>query len=296
MNKLKSKQLCSWLLAILLLIGAAACGGNSAQAEDFTLSPTVETLLAKKDPLKLADLLPALRELEQINLAYMRKPGWLHSLSERYNPFAEDNVGTPMEGLTPKLCQDEGWSYVEEEAGTLGKANYDVVKDEAGQIVQETAIDAEGFGGNLTLLQRGVGIDDQTQEQTTSSAPTVLKSQLSSYIEELIQFEQTSDSYKVWLEGNALHMAKTYQVENMEMEQFAEPVVAFNQDVTIDLTTGNCLSRSTEAILKSGKVEPWSSQKLILLEVGVQMPSNVRENWEKALKLIAEIKAGASHK
>ena len=187
MNKRKSIQICSWLLAILLLLGAAGFTSISAQAEDITLSPTIETLLTKKDSLQLADLLPALRELDQINLAYMQKPGWLHSLTERYNPFSEDNVGTPMEGLTPKLSQDEVWTFIEDETGTLGKASYYVVKDEAGQIVQVTAFDAEGFGGNLTLLQRGVEMEDQTQELPTSSAPMVLKGQLSNYIEDLIQ-------------------------------------------------------------------------------------------------------------
>jgi hypothetical protein len=294
MNKRKSIQICSWLLAILLLLGAAGFTSISAQAEDITLSPTIETLLTKKDSLQLADLLPALRELDQINLAYMQKPGWLHSLTERYNPFSEDNVGTPMEGLTPKLSQDEVWTFIEDETGTLGKASYYVVKDEAGQIVQVTAFDAEGFGGNLTLLQRGVEMEDQTQELPTSSAPMVLKGQLSNYIEDLIQFEQTTDTYEVWLEGNALHIAKTYQVENLEMEQFAEPVVAFRQDVAIDLTTGNYLSHSAEAILKSGKAEPWSSERTLLLEAGVQLPANVQENWEKALNSISEIEAGAS--
>ena len=290
MNKHKSKQFCSWLLAIILLIGAVACESIGVQAKDIHLSPTVDTLLTKKDPLQLADLLPALREFEQINLAYMQKPGWLHSLSERYNPFAEANAGTPMEGLTPKLSQDEVWTFIEDEAGTLGKSSYVVVRDEDGQVVQETAFNAEGLGGNLTLLQRGVGIGDQAQEQPASSAPTVLKSQLSSYIEELIQFEKASDTYEVWLEGDALHISRTYQVENLEMEQFAEPVVAFVQDVTIDLTTGNYLSRSTNAILKSGKAELWSSQRLIFLEAGVQMSEDVRENWEKALNTISEIK------
>lgn len=294
MNKRKSIQICSWLLAILLLLGAAGFTSIGAQAEDITLSPTLETLLNKKDPLQLADLLPALRELEQINLDYMQKSGWLHSLTERYNPFAEDNVGTPMEGLTPKIAQDEVWTFIEDETGALGNASYDVVKDEAGQTVQVTAFDAEGFGGNLTLLQRRVGIEDQTQEQPAISAPEVLKSQLSTYIEELIQFEQTTDTYEVRLEGSALHIAKTYQVEDLEMEQFDETVVAFKQEVAIDLATGNYLSRSTEAILKSGKAEPWSSQRLILLEAGVQMPEDVRENWEKALNAISEIKAGTS--
>lgn len=290
MNKHKSKQFCTWLLAIFLLLGAACFTNTGAQAEDITISPTVETLLTKKDPLLLADLLPALRELEQINLAYMQKPDWLHSLTERYNPFAEDNAGTPMERLTPKLSQDEVWTFIEDEAGTLGKASYYVVKNEAGETVQVSASNFEGFGGNLTLLQRGVGIEDQTEEQSAISAPDVLKSQLSTYIEELIQFEQTTDMYEVWLEGNALHIAKTYQVEDLEMEQFDEPVVSFKQEVVIDLATGNYLSRYTEAILKSGKAEPWSSERLILLEAGVQMPEDVRENWEKTLNAISEIK------
>ena len=290
MNKRKSIQICSWLLAILLLLGAAGLTSIGAQAEDITISPTVKNLLTKKDPLQLADLLPALHELEQINLDYMQKPGWLHSLTERYNPFAEGNVGTPMEGLTPKLSQDEVWTFIEDEAGTLGKASYYVVKNEAGETVQVSASNFEGFGGNLTLLQRGVGIEDQTEEQSAISAPEVLKSQLSTYIEELIQFEQTTDMYEVWLEGNALHIAKTYQAEDLEMEQFDEPVVAFKQEVVIDLATGNYLSRSTEAILKSGKAEPWSSERLILLEAGVQMPEDVRENWEKTLNAISEIK------
>ena len=38
MNKLKSKQLCSWLLDILLLVGAAACGGNGLTWNCFGLS------------------------------------------------------------------------------------------------------------------------------------------------------------------------------------------------------------------------------------------------------------------
>ncbi|MFZ3152026.1 MAG: hypothetical protein WA116_10150, partial [Anaerolineaceae bacterium] len=251
-------------------------------------------LLTQKGQLQLADLLPALRELEKTNLATIRKTGWLHTIDERYDPFADENTGTVMEGLTPKLSIEEAWTYVEDEAGSLSKASYQVVKNEAGDIIQVTASDFEGLGGNLTLLERGGGLDPQAQPQPASSVPTILEGQLSSYINDLIRFEETSDTFEVWLEGEALHILKTYQVEGMEFEQFPEPVIAFRQDVAIDLTTGSYLSRSTEAVLESGKSEPWSAQRTLLLEAGVQMPKDVQESWEKALISISEVKAKES--
>ena len=196
-----------------------------------------------------------------------------------------------MEGLTPKLSIEEAWTYVQDEAGSLSKASYQIVKNEVGDTIQVTASDFEGLGGNLTLLERGVGLDPQAQPQYASLGPTVLEGQLSSYINDLIRFEETSDTFEVWLEGELLHILKTYQVEGMEFEQFPEPVVAFSQDVAIDLTTSAYFSRSTEALLESGKSEPWSAQRILLLESGVQMPEEVQESWEKTLISISEVKA-----
>ncbi|MEN6530540.1 MAG: hypothetical protein ABFD17_01995 [Anaerolineaceae bacterium] len=294
MNKWKTKHFFSWALVILLLFSAIGSTKATAQTESVTIPPSVEILLTQKGQLQLADLLPALRELEKTNLATIRKTGWLHTIDERYNPFAEENTGTAMEGLTPQLSIEEAWTYVEDETGSLSKASYQVVKDEAGDTIQVAASDFEGLGGNLTLLEREVGLDPQAQPQSASSVPTVLESQLSSYISDLIRFEETSDTFEVWLEGEALHILKTYQVEGMDFEQYPEPVIAFRQDVAIDLASGNYLSRSTDALLQSGKSELWSSQRTLLLEAGVQMPEDVQESWENTLASIAEVKAKSS--
>lgn len=294
MNKWKTKQFFSWAFVILLLFSAIGSTKATAQTESVTIPPSVEILLTQKGQLQLADLLPALRELEKTNLATIRKTGWLHTIDERYDPFADENTGTAMEGLTPQLSIEEAWTYVEDETGSLSKASYHVVKNEAGDTVQVTASDFEGLGGNLTLLEREAGIENQTQEQSAISTPTVLEGQLSSYINDLIRFEETSDTFEVWLEGETLHILKTYQVEGMDFEQYPEPVIAFRQDVAIDLASGNYLSRTTDALLQSGKSEPWSAQRTLLLEAGVQMPKDVQESWEKALISISEVKAKES--
>ena len=121
---------------LLLLTASYPVSNHQVKAQAFGTPESIQQIINGPDEVTVDSLLLTLRGLESINENYIRKSGWIYSLVERNNPFAENNPGTFYEGLTPKVSTHESWVLLLNDDGLLGGASFNRITDEKGQLVQ----------------------------------------------------------------------------------------------------------------------------------------------------------------
>lgn len=263
---------------LLLIFASLAQTSNTAFAQDIVMSEriTPEQLVLK------------LEVLEKTNIAYLSQTGWIESVTVRVNPFADPMKGTPYEGLTSDYMIEDSWIYVEDADGKLGKASFVMMRDKAGNVLQISAANDSGEGGNLTLMRRGLLPD--SSESAPDMDVITLKSQVSQFLADLVR--NKADIAKIQVDENDQRVIVEiqYRMDALDFEQFAEPVIAFSQKTTFDKATGNILEGRTNAVLASGKTELWSSYQNLKNEPAVSMPADTAEAMLAALEEIRQLR------
>lgn len=131
------------------------------------------------------DVLTELTQLQQIHQTFLAQSGWLHyeiessigSIPGEREADLQLYGWDPIISLSPIRSQEK-WIEIVDAKGTLGTGRYSVTNDGDGNPVQVLALDSQGNGGNLTLLEQGLS--------ETLIDPDNLKDQLGQIIQ---QFE-----------------------------------------------------------------------------------------------------------
>ncbi|MFZ3069823.1 MAG: hypothetical protein WA110_01700 [Anaerolineaceae bacterium] len=284
----------AYLAAILMLLaGIGSVGKTNVLADtpeppvnEAHYSPAVQQMIKDGTTItQLDDLLPIIYELETLNLAYIRQPGWYHSVQESFTASPGDHEGKPTEGMFPQRKITDTWGTVVDAEGTLGLGTYTVISNTAGERIQVLAVDENGLGGNITLLERGLedafgSRASEGEEAWQASLPTTIRSGLTHYISSLIEFAPNRVELAAWVETQdgelvlRVHKVHRYPVA-YEFDDIHEPLLGSVIEDTISLKNGEILKQESTATLASGLQIPWVSIRNTLVEPGVEMPPDV---------------------
>lgn len=296
----------SVLLIVLASVGGIAVKPGFAQATDnmsleVALHPELQEMADGKVIDNFYELLPVLRELEAINLKFIRQSGWYHTVREIYTADIGDHEGKPTEGMFANNIIEDYWVEVVDDSGALGLGSYTVISNLAGERLQVVAGDSLGKGGNLTLLQRGlenaVGSRESEGERAwLASLPTNINSQLTTYINMQSTFAPNFIAYKAWVEelpeGMALKMTKQSSYpQPLKFDEYPEAMLGTHDELHILLATGNIVFDEAYMVYESGREELWSSERLLVAEAGVAMPEDLKAQYLLDANLAESLKA-----
>jgi len=247
---------------------------------------------------KFEDVLTELNRLEQVNLEYLSKPGWLHLTQRTWDRSLEDrqedeNAPYSTVGMFPPIQIYDSWDLIIDDEGTLGLGGFIVNSDENGNPIQVVVSDAEGNGGNLTLLERELTefFENDPSANLENATPTKIKSGIGNIIKwfENAQKVNLNPDIKAGYVFNdgvkeyQLRVQTTVMKEPYELQWLSEPLNGFIVFYRIDSMTGNVLEVTDYGIGLSGEVYELSSKVTLVKEIVDVMPLDVQQRYEAAL-------------
>ena len=295
-----------YLLATFLLpsLNATSTTPKSAEQETEIVSPTaVSDFLADKAVYDSPDALPDvtvdkvktdLNELEQINLAYRRQPGWWHIVKRMWRYKDEILQGQDEAALRntidnyPPVQIYDRWLQIIDDEGTFGKADLTVSSDEAGKPFLVLVSDEEGDGGNLTDMERDLPVYLETPPEIAAEIdalpPKKAGSDLSETIEWLDPIRYISDIQAGLVQDNGgknyyLRIQTHVQGEPHELQWLPEPVTGYILTYQIDPTTGNVIEMTDTAVGESGATYLELTETSLASERHDELPDEASQQW-----------------
>lgn len=246
----------------------------------------------------IEDVLINLKRLEQVNLEFLSRPGWLHTTHKTWDinladQKEDENAPYSTEGMFPPTQVYDSWDRIIDHEGTYGYGGFIVNSDDNGNPVQVVVSDSQGNGGNLTLLERGLTevFEDDPSVSVEISSPI----KVSSGIGNIIEWFENAQEYNLNPEIKAGYVlnngVKEYHLyintivmgEPYEFNWLSESVEGFASFYRIDQKTGNILEFTEEAIGLSGVTYQMFSQITLVREVVEAMPEDVQQRYQAAL-------------
>lgn len=276
----------------------------AAQVNEI-ISPTeVRDFLTNKTVYDSPDALPSvtvdeikadLTALEQINLKYVRRPGWWHIVRRTWtytHEIDQQNQGENAEwhvaGLLPPVKIFDRWFQITDEEGSFGKADFFVISDESGNPVQVLVSDEEGNGGNLTMMEHELPDYPTTPSNIAAEIdarpPQKADSDLRDMIEWLEKIRYISEIQAGLIrddgdEAYFLRIQTHVHGEPYEMQWPPEPVIGFILTYQIDPTTGNVIEMTDTAVGASGGEYLEMTETLLISERYDHLPDEARHRW-----------------
>jgi hypothetical protein len=296
-----------YLLATFLLpsLNAAPATTEPAEQETEIVSPTaVSDFLADKTVYDNPDALPAvsvdevktdLAALEQINLTFVRRPGWWHVVRRTWSYKREidqqnrdKSTEWEVADMLPPVQVYDRWFRITDEEGSFGKAGLTVFSDEAGNPVQVLVSDEEGNGGNLTTMAHELPeyliTPPEVAAEIDALPPKKAGSELSETIEWLDSIRFIADIQAGLVrDGGAeiyfLRIQTHVQGEPHELQWLPEPVTGYILTYQIDLTTGNVIEMTDTAVGESGTTYLELTETLLASERYDDLPDEASQLW-----------------
>lgn len=254
------------------------------------------------DPSELPDatideVLADLNELEQINLAYRRQPGWWHIVKRTWRYKDEILQGQDEAALRntidnyPPVQIYDRWLQIIDDEGTFGKADLTVSSDEAGKPFLVLVSDEEGNGGNLTDMERDLPVYLETPPEVAEELDALPPKKIESVLRDTIEWLEAMKPTGLDLEIQAgliraggtetyfLSVQTYVQGEPYEMSWLPEPVVGYVLTYRIDPVTGNLIESTESAIGESGTVYLIHTENLLVSELFDEMSEEARQSW-----------------
>lgn len=296
-----------YLLATFLLpsLNAAPATAEFAEQEIEIVSPTaVNDFLADKAVYDSPDALPDvtvdevktdLKALEEINLAFVRRPGWWHVVRRTWSYKREINQQSRDETtewelaeLLPPVEIYDRWFKITDEEGAFGNAGLTVFSDEAGNPVQVLVSDEEGNGGNLTTMEHELPeyliTPPEVAAEIDALPPKKAGSDLSETIEWLDSIRLISDIQAGLVQDNGaeiyfLRIQTHVQGESHELQWLPEPVTGYILMYQIDPTTGNVIEMTDTAVGQSGVTYLELTETLLVSDRYDDLPEEASQQW-----------------
>jgi len=247
---------------------------------------------------EIEDVLAELNRLEQVNLEYLSKPGWLHITQRTWDRSLEDsqedeNAPYSTAGMFPPIQIYDSWDLIIDDEGTLGLGGFIVNSDENGNPIQVVVSDAEGNGGNLTLLERELTefFENDPSANLDIATPTKIRSSIGTTIEWFENARKVNLNPDIKAGYVVNDVGKEYQLrvqttvmeEPYELQWLSEPLNGFIVFYRIDPVTGNVLEVTDYGIGLSGEIYELSSKVTLVKEIVDVMPVDVQQRYEAAL-------------
>lgn len=246
----------------------------------------------------MEDVLTELNRLEQVNLEFLSRPGWLHTTQKTWSANLidrqeDEDAPYSTAGMFPPTQIFDSWDRIIDDEGTYGYGGFIVNSDEHGNPVQIVVSDANGNGGNLTLLERG--LTEFFEDDPSVNLDSTTSQKVSSSIGNIIEWFESAQEVNLNPEIKAGYIlnngVKEYQLcikttvmdEPYEFDWLSEPVGGFTTLYRIDPLTGNVLEFTEEAVGVSGETYPMFSQITLAKEIVDAMPEDVEQRYEAAL-------------
>jgi hypothetical protein len=307
-----------YLLATFLLPSLNASPTTSDPVELGTkiVSPTaVSDFLAGRTVYDSPDALPdvtvdevkaELIALEEINLAYVRRPGWWHIVKRTWrlkdeiiqNRDQDETTEWEVADMLPPVQIYDRWLQIVDEEGTFGKADLTVFSDEEGNPVQVLVLDEEGYGGNLTTMEHELPEYMETPPEIAAEIdalpPKKADSELRETIEWLDAIRYISEIEAGLIQNNGdeaffLRIQTHVQGEPYKMEWLPEPVVGFILTYRIDPITGNLIEMTDVAVGESGTTYLELTETLLVSERYDEMPEDTKQLWRDYMERYWEL-------
>lgn len=240
------------------------------------------------------EVITELTQLQEANQAFLTQSGWFHyeiesSIGSNPGQREADLVlygWNPNISLSPVRIREE-WLEVIDDQGTLGTGRYSVTSDGDGNLAQVLALDSQGNGGNLTLLEQGLS--------ETLIDPENLESQLGQIIKQFEQIREIDSELRAgYVEGRdgleyQIELKVAARNEMYEMDWLPEPVGGFMLFYRVDSTTGMLLEFSEWDINISREIYRTYSEITHFTEFVDSMPADVQQDYEAALERYQEL-------
>lgn len=311
------KKLPLWLILLLIITFGVALFGLTRLRNSRSViepEPTVEStptagltafsdgrmVFSNQDEIPDTDIetvLADLYELEQMNLAYLRKPGWLHLIKRTWTKEdeslqeAQENALWDISDMFPPIQINERWIQIIDSEGTMGAASLMVNSDDAGNPVQVLVTDTEGHGGNLTLIERDLEEYLETPPEIAAELDARASKQIGSDLRHTIEWlEPFSDnaikpefqSGIIRNEGNDVYFLRVQTRvlgKPHDDRMISEPITGYILTYRIDTLTGELLEMTNTSIGESGAEYLTLTKNLLVSEILNEIPVDVQTRW-----------------
>lgn len=318
-----------FLVPILLLVAGIVIAGitllkpNKVESQEYAPlpNPLVSTVISEPlvvaanagvqpfesavdGPITLDDLIKQLEELEQINIAMLRQPGWYHTTTKSWTQARESesalelSPGVDISYLNPgPISISDHWSQVLDSQGTLGRGSFDVDTDPEGNEKQVVVSDDQ-IAGNLTWLENGLqdAFGSKGQEAAAGISPGGGQAVVKSRLTRLISGLKSVAPYLVELtahtspdEETLVFHYETKAVTPYDFDNQPEPVIGFFEDYTIRKSDGEVMAYTTGVVLESGLVSTDATTITLVAEMVPAMPPEVQANYEAKLQKLRSL-------
>lgn len=270
-----------------------------------SISPTaVSNFLTGKTVYNSLDVLPdatvddvkiELSALEQINLAFVRRPGWWHFVNKTWRYKDEINQQNRVEtsewemaDMFPPLTVYDRWFQLTDDEGSFGGTDLTIFSDEEGNPVQVLVSDDEGNGGNLTTMEHPLPdyliTPPDVAAEVDALPPEKAGSELSEIIEWLDSIRYISEIQAGLVSdgGTETYFMRVHMYvrgDPHELQWLPEPVIGYILTYRIDPTTGNLLETTTTAIGESGTAYLELTETLLIYECFDDLPNDAKQLW-----------------
>lgn len=297
-------------LAIITLSSCANASEIVTPTSTEVLSPTEPTnptstpepteerwVLHSTENLPNATIDEVLNELTLLNQAYqafLSQSGWYHiklenSISSAPGQRQYDfNVyGWDTTQLDPPIQTREAWLEVSSSEFGLGHSFYSVNSNANGDLIQVVARDAQGNGGNLTLLEQGLADNTVTSPALQSEIGQIIDhlDQIRSYEQRLRAGFITGEKGREYV----IDLAVVAQHEPFDLNWLPEPVNGFTLFYRIDAATGVILNFMENDINASKEIFRTYSEYTLAAEFVDLMPQDIQEHYEAAMERYREL-------
>lgn len=275
-----------------------------ASTEDLLAKKPVQGQLGTSDqPLQdWVEIDQVLTELSRRNLEWLRQPGWLHyktSGFSEYNSsgFDQTTQDLSLNDLFASKATVEEWIHVLTEQGDCGEYLF-ISRDETGRELQRVVNTADGLGGNLTLLRRGLEGIAQVPGEERRSQPARFSTTLVD--QALAEMHALKDVFKViqgWEESwngrdaFVLYMEST-PTTPIKVGDGLEPVVGGSVRYVFDIQTGQLQKLEYRNLTESGRWLIQNSTEYLTVEFVSVLPEEVDNDFQNSVQELKALTGG----